>query len=136
MALQKIDLGLFPEEYLLEEDEMGESYAQHQLIKYLIDVLEWLFRLENWCIAGNLELYHQEIRNTQNKITPDISVFKGFEIPPQQRQKLTSWNIERNQAPPPVLFEISSSSTWRSDILAGDDHKPAIYGRIAAKEYF
>ncbi len=136
MALQKSDLEFFPEEYLLEEDEMGESNAQFQLIRYLVELLEWLFRLEKWHIAGKLELYHQKVRNTQNKITPDISVFKGIEISSQQRQKLTSWNIGRSKITPPVLFEISSNSTRRSDILAGDNYKPAIYGRMGVKEYF
>ena len=67
MALQKSDFALFPEEYLLEEDGMGESIAQHELISYLIAVLGWLFRSEAWYIAGNLDIYHQEIRNSQTE---------------------------------------------------------------------
>lgn len=136
MALRKTELGLFPEEYLLEEDEMGESNSQFQLIRYLVGVLEWLFRIEKWYIAGNLELYHPEIRNSQAKITPDISVFKGIEISAQERRSLTSWDISPGRATPPVVFEISSRSTWRSDIWAGTDRKPAIFGRMGIKEYF
>jgi Uma2 family endonuclease len=136
MALRKIDLDFFPEEYLLAEDEMGESNSQFQLIRYLVGVLEWLFRVEKWYIAGNLELYHPEIRNSQGKITPDISVFKDIEISAQERQSLTSWDISPGRAAPPVVFEISSRSTWHSDIWAGEQRKPAIFGRMGVKEYF
>jgi Uma2 family endonuclease len=135
MALQKTDLELFPEEYLLEEDEMGESNAQFQLIRYLVAVLEWLFHIENWYIAGNLELYHHTVKNSQNKITPDISVFKGIIISPEARRTMSSWTVGPAEIPP-VLFEISSASTWRSDIVGGEDNKPAIYGRLGVKEYF
>jgi hypothetical protein len=136
MALRKIDLDFFPEEYLLEEDDMGESNAQFQLIRYLVEVLEWLFRVEKWYIAGNLELYHPEVRNSQSKITPDVSVFKDIQISLQERQSLISWNIGPGQTTPPVVFEISSQSTWHSDIWAGEQRKPAIFGRMGVKEYF
>ena len=40
MALRREDLlERYPEEYLLEEDEMGESNSQYQLAIYLVDVL-------------------------------------------------------------------------------------------------
>lgn len=137
MALQKTDLELFPEEYLLEEDEMGESNAQFELIHYLVDVLKWLYHIEKWHIGGNLEFYHPAVKNSQNKITPDISVFKGILLSPQDKQGLSSWDIVPGQEEmPPVIFEISSRSTWRSDILSGENNKPAIYGRMGVKEYF
>lgn len=136
MALQKSDLSLFPEEYLLEEDEMGESEAQFQLIRYLVAVLEWLSLAKNWKISGNLELTHRGVRNSQHKITPDISVYKNFTMPAQEKWRLKSWNIERSQVAPAVVFEISSNSTWQSDIVPGEDNKPAIYGRLGIKEYF
>jgi hypothetical protein len=137
MAIHKTDLGLFPEEYLLEEDEMGESNAQFQLIRYLVSVLEWLFHIEKWQIAGNLEFYHPAVKNSQNKITPDICVFKGVFLSPYDKQTLSSWDIVPDQDEmPPVVFEISSRSTWRSDIQNGENNKPAIYGRMSFKEYF
>ena len=136
MALQKTDLGLFPEEYLLEEEELGRTVLQFQLIRYLVEVLEQLFRVEKWLTGGNLELHHPAVRNSLTRITPDISVFKGIKISPQEIQSLLYWDIRQKQVTPPVVFEISSHATWRSDIPAGDDCKPAIYGRIGIKEYF
>jgi Uma2 family endonuclease len=136
MALRDTQLAYFPEEYLLEEDEMGESNSQFQLIKYLVEVLEWYYRAEQWLIAGNFELYHPAIQNSQGKITPDISVFKDVQIPVQEREGLTSWDISPERPAPPVVIEISSRSTWRSDIWAGEQRKPAIYDRIGVKEYF
>ncbi len=135
MALQKTDLELFPEEYLLEEDEMGESGPQFDLIHYLVEVMRWLFHIENWYIAGNLELYHHTVKNSQNKITPDISVFKGIIISSEARRTMTSWTVGPGEIPP-VIFEISSQSTWRSDIMVGENNKPEIYGRLGVKEYF
>jgi len=136
MDLMETELELYPEEYLLEEDEMGESNAQFRLIKYLVEVLEWYYRLKDWLIAGNLELHHPAIQNTQAKITPDVIVFKGILITEEERQSLSSWDISSEALAPPVVFEISSRATWRNDIWAGSQRKPAIYGRIGVKEYF
>ncbi len=136
MALSKAELEFYPEEYLLEEDDMGESNPQFRLIKLLADILEWYYRTAGWLIAGNLELYHPAIRNSQSKVTPDIAVFKDIIVSEQERLSLTSWDIGPDRPTPPVVFEISSRSTWRSDIWSGELRKPAIYGRIGVREYF
>jgi hypothetical protein len=34
-------------EYLIEEDEMGDSAAQSQLLDYLVAVLRWLYHMGN-----------------------------------------------------------------------------------------
>lgn len=136
MALQKSDLELFPEEYLLEEDEMGESEAQSYIIDYLVAVLKWLFRFDACYIPDNLELYHRAVSNSQHKITPDISLFKNARMTPQEKHKLTSWNIDRRRVAPSVVFEVSSNSTWQSDVMPGENNKPVIYGRLGIKEYF
>ena len=135
MALTDTELAVYPQEYLIEEDEMSESAIQFYLIKYLAELLEWYYRFGNCYVTGNLELYHPAITNSQHKITPDVLVFIGVVISPEERRRLTSWNIP-NRGAPSVVFEISSRSTWEGDIQNGTDQKPAIYGRIGVREYW
>jgi len=81
MALRREDLlERYPEEYLLEEDEMGESNSQYQLAFYLVEVLKWYYQEQNWLVTGNLELHHPTIKNSQHKIIPDVVVFKDIEL--------------------------------------------------------
>ncbi len=135
MSKTKI-LEKFPEEYLVEEDEMSESSAQFQLVGYLVQVLLWYFRRENWFVIGNLLLNHPSIENSKQLITPDLSVFKDIAIDLETRKYLSSWKIGETQPAPPVVFEISSEETWKNDIGMGERQKPRIYGRIGVREYF
>src|SRR5438876_4294432 len=110
----------FVHEDLIEEDEMGDSAAQSHLLAYLAAVLERLFRPAGWYIARNLTFYHPAIRNSQQMISPDIAVFKGIPLTDDQRWELTSWDMRDGTRPcPPVMIEVSSTSTWRSDIRPG-----------------
>jgi len=113
-------------EYVIEEDEMGDSTAQSTLLDYLVGVLRWMYRAEGWFVARNLTLYHPAILNSQQMISPDIAVFTGIPLTPEQQVELTSWDMRppRGAGPlaavrpcPPVLFEVSSGSTWRTDII-------------------
>jgi uncharacterized protein RhaS with RHS repeats len=137
-------------EYLIEEDEMGDSTAQSRLMDYLTAVLRWLYREDGWFVARNLTVYHPAIRNSQRMISPDIAVFTGIALTPQEQETLTSWDMrparearsrrgdgEGTTRPcPPVLFEIGSSSTWQTDIAPGPAAKPHIYGTLGARAYF
>ena len=137
MALRREDLlERYPEEYLLEEDEMGESNSQYQLAIYLVDVLKWYYQEQNWLVTGNLELHHPAIQNSKHKIIPDVVVFKDIELTEEVQADLTSWKINQRHPAPPVIFEISSASTWGNDIEEGEKRKPEIYGRIGVQEYF
>ena len=135
MALSQTDLIIYPEEYLVEEDEMSESDPQFHLILYLAEVLKWYYRYLTWYVTGNLELRHPSIRNSQHKIVPDVLVFKEISLTDKERRKLTSWDVATRGAPT-VVFEISSRSTWAGDVQAGLSQKRAIYGRIGVKEYW
>jgi Uma2 family endonuclease len=133
-------------EYLIEEDEMGDSAAQTFLLQYLGAVLEWLYRAAGWYVARDLTFYHPAIRNSQQMISPDIAVFLGIPLSADERRRLTSWDMRpsrRRNGPagavkpcPPVLFEVSSGSTWSTDIGRGEKHKPLLYGAMGAREYF
>lgn len=128
----------YPEEYLVEQDEeVSAKHAHTQLIRYLVLLLEWLYHKENWFIASEIIHKHPAIRNSRNKIVPDIAVFKGIEVPVEERTDMGTWYIKPPLRPcPPLVFEVCSARTWPTDIGSDPRHKPAIYGRIGVKEYF
>ena len=126
---------VYPDEYLVEEDQMGNSAAQDLFIRYMVRVLEWLYRSEKWMIAAERNLYHPALNNSEKMIVPDIAVFKGINIPAVEQATLTSWDMRKgNKACPPLVIEASSGATYQNDIEA--DKKPRLYGLIGVKEYF
>ncbi len=125
----------YPDEYLVEEDEMGDSYPQGDLMFYLTQVLRWLYRYEGWVVATNLNHYHPAVENSQKLIVPDVVVFKGIPISSQELAKLTSWDMRRkDKLPPPVVIKVSSKQTYENDIEP--EGKPRVYGLIGVREYF
>ncbi len=135
MSKTKI-LEIYPEQYLVEEDEMSDNSAQFQLMVYLVQVLAYYYRLENWFVIGDMMLLHPSIRNSTRQITPDVLVFKGIEIGQEERKYMSSWSISDNRPAPPVVFEVSSEKTWKNDIRLGEWQKPRLYGQIGVSEYF
>ena len=132
-------------EYLLLEDEMGDSVAQTVLLTYLGAVLAHLYRETGWFVARNLSFYHAAVRNGQHLISPDIAVFVGLALPPAEQRRVTSWEMRPARArgqgqlarpAPTVVFEVSSGSTWKTDIAPGEASKPWLYGQMGAREYF
>jgi len=128
-------------EYLLLEDEMGDSVAQTVLLTYLGAVLAHLYRETGWFVARNLSFYHVAVRNSQNLISPDIAVFVGLALPPQEQRRVTSWEMrpthgQRMRPAPTVVFQVSSGSTWKTDIAVGKAYKPWLYGQMGPREYF
>jgi Uma2 family endonuclease len=135
----------FPHEYLIAEDEVGDSVAQTILLTYLGAVLAHLYRDAGWFVARNLTFFHPAIQNSQYLISPDIAVFVGLALTRQEQRRVTSWEMRPAQAhaqghpvrpSPTVIIEVSSGSTWKSDIGAGEKHKPWLYGQMGAREYF
>src|SRR5437764_1084745 len=121
MSLQDLNQAntkvLFSDEYLVEEDQMGDSGPQDWLVRYLVRVLEWLYHLEKWMITVNRNFYHEAINNSEKLIVPDIAVFKGINISPGEQPYITSWDMRQaGKACPPLVIEVSSASTYPSDI--------------------
>jgi len=126
---------LYRDQYIVEEDQMGNSTAQTLFIRYEISVLERLYQAEGWMIAGELNHYHNALDNSEKLIVPDIAVFKGIHIPQAEQAKIRSWNMRKgDKACPPLVIEASSESTYGGDI--DSDKKPRLYGLIGVKEYF
>ncbi len=116
-----------------KEDLMAESAAQFHLVIYLVGLLEWLYRYEQWYIGGNINIYPKSRRPKSYPIAPDVAVFKGVVLTREERRRLKSWKmILPNRPPPAVVFEISSDETWEKDI----NEKPVKYQQWGMKEYF
>ena len=127
-------------EYLLLEDEMGDSVAQTVLLTYLGAVLAHLYRETGWFVARNLSFYHAAVRNGQHLISPDIAVFVGLALPPAEQRRVTSWEMRPSKGQlarpaPTVVFEVSSGSTWKTDIVGGEASKPWLYDQMGVQEY-
>jgi len=125
----------YPDQYLVEEDQIGNSAAQELFLDYFKSVLRHLYRYEGWMVAGERNLYHQALNNSEKLIVPDIAVFKGINIPLTEQSSLTSWDMRKgDKACPPLVIEACSPSDYQSDIEA--DKKPRLYGLIGVQEYF
>lgn len=115
-----------------EEDLIGESAAQSQLISYLLHVLGWLYRAEGWFVISNLNIY-RERQEHEYPLAPDVAVFQGVVVPNPSNRTLRSWRLyEPGRPPPTVVFEIASDTTWKSDLYA----KPAAYAVMGVREYY
>jgi Uma2 family endonuclease len=111
------------------EDLMGESTFQADLIHYLVDILRWLYRAENWFIATNLNIY-QSHDYLEYPLAPDVALFKGIEKP---KNGLRSWKLLLPDRPAPnVVFEICSDGTITDDL----EEKPEKYRKLGVREYF
>jgi Uma2 family endonuclease len=127
MAVE-IDYDITDEEILAEE-EMPESTPQFELVDYLLDILKWLYRVEGWFISGNLAI----IYDRRKYLSPDLAVFKGVVLSPEERKRQKSYRVRfPRRPPPPVVFEISSKDIWPQDV--GD--KIGLYGQMGVHEYF
>lgn len=112
-----------------EEDWRPDNPAQFNLVRYLVDLLRWLYRNETCYIIGDLQIN----KGKNRAITPDISVFKGVSLTSKEERKMRSWRIRGVKRPAPtVVFEIMSHDTWQIDVY----DKPYNYQSLGAREYF
>jgi Uma2 family endonuclease len=109
-----------------EEDLMGETSFHADLVRYLMDVLTWLFQGRLYAIYENLNFY-QTANPNEYPMAPDIAIIKG--IP---RRSARSWRVGKSGPAPQVVFEIASEETWKKDLL----EKPGKYARMGVQEYF
>lgn len=119
----------------LFEENMPENSAHSTLIRYLANLLEWLYGDKNWYVVSNL-LVQKLIENEQHEteehyIAPDIALYKDIKLP--LPVTIESWKLsEPNRPVFSVVFEVASRATWADDL--GD--KITDYAFFGAKEYF
>ncbi|MGI8670838.1 MAG: Uma2 family endonuclease, partial [Aridibacter sp.] len=106
---------------------MAETDIHRELMNYLIEALKVYFQKdENVYVSGNILLYYVE-GNPKKCVAPDVMICFGVEKKKWRVYKL--WEEERV---PQVVFEISSTSTWRDDL----SKKYSLYEKLGVKEYY
>jgi Uma2 family endonuclease len=97
-----------------------------ELIRVLQIVQEAFAHREDVYVFGNMMFYYEE-GNPRAAISPDVCVVFGVpKLPLRRVFKL--WE----EAPPAAVFEITSRSTRREDLVK----KRALYARIGVGEYY
>ncbi|HLI05863.1 MAG TPA: Uma2 family endonuclease [Ktedonobacteraceae bacterium] len=109
-----------------EEDLMGETAWHSLLIRYLSEVLSWLFHDQICAIYENLNFY-QTLDAREYPVAPDLAIIKGVAM-----ERVRSWAPGRIGVPPQVVFEILSEETWKKDLR----EKPEKYASLGVQEYF
>jgi Uma2 family endonuclease len=109
-----------------EEDLMGETSFHADLVRYLVDVLTWLFQRQLCAIYDNLNFY-QTANPREYPLAPDVAVIKGVSHP-----SFRSWRVGKSGPAPHVVFEIASEETCKKDLT----EKPSKYARMGVQEYF
>ncbi|HEU0000402.1 MAG TPA: Uma2 family endonuclease [Ktedonobacteraceae bacterium] len=110
-----------------EEDLMGETAFHAALVRYLVEVLTWLFQGRLSAIYENLNIY-QTANYKEYPLAPDVAVIQGIAYQLTTR----SWRVGKSGPAPQVVFEIASEETWKKDLM----EKPAKYARMGVQEYF
>jgi Putative restriction endonuclease len=117
----------------IDEDDMAETFIQDELSNYLVDLLGWYLRFENYIVRGNINLYRKG--KYKERVAPDIMVIKDVKATPNQIRKLKSYAIDPPKFPAPaVAIEIVSDYTRATDIEVAK--KPTRYAELGVKEYF
>lgn len=106
---------------------MAETQLHFRTLTNLVQTLEQYFKNEEdvWT-AGNLLLYYEE-GNPKKCVAPDVMVCFGV-----KKKLLRIYQIWNEGRVPQVVFEISSTSTWKEDL----SKKYALYQRLGVKEYY
>ena len=106
---------------------MAETDVHRELLNYLIEALKIYFQADEDVYAtGNLLLYYEQ-GNPKKCVAPDVMVCFGVEK--KLRRVYQLWKEEKV---PQVIFEISSTSTWREDL----SKKYSLYQLLGVKEYY
>ena len=113
------------------EEEMGQNNFHFNTARYLVGLLEWLYRGQQVYVGGELNIYRTPDPR-EIPITPDVVVIKGITPSEEREQELSSYYIGVDGPPPSVVIEVSSPKTWRDDF----EKKFLIYQEMGIAEYF
>jgi Uma2 family endonuclease len=108
------------------EESMPENIVHTELVRYLVAVLQWLFRGYLCAICENFAFF-PPAEHPGPPVAPGIAIIKG--VP---RRPLNSWCVGKTGPAPHVVFEILSAETWKKDV----EEKPVVYARMGVQEYF
>ena len=132
-------------EYLIAEDEMGDSVAQTVLLAYLERGADPSLSGRGLVRGPQPDLLSS---GDPEQPEPDLPRYRGLcrsGAGCARNKRVTSWEMRPEQAraqghpvrpSPTVVLEVASKSTWETDIAEGEKNKPWLYGRMGAREYF
>lgn len=116
---------------LAGEEEVPTGFGQVILVGYLISVLRHYYRMQNWSIVYDIPLYE----NPKVYIAPDVLLFKRLKRTTDDLFETNSWPVYlEGYTPPNVVMEVSSDSTWSTDVTI--ENKPSRYAKLNIEEYF
>jgi len=81
-------------------------------------------------VGGN-QLMYWNPHNGREHVSPDVYMVLDY-TPPLPAK----WQTWIDGKFPEIVFEISSPSTWRTDVGEGWEDKPALYKRRGVREYY
>jgi Uma2 family endonuclease len=96
------------------------------LVDYLMQVLLWLYRVEQYGIYRELNFYQTD-NPLEKPLYPDLALLKS-----QKRQKLLSYKLGGDNPAPELIIEIISTKTRQADLTL----KPKRYQKWGTLEYF
>src|SRR5690242_11258178 len=103
-----------------EEEEMPESIAHAQLVRYLVALLAWIL-VDALCPICEHFAVLSPLEHSDAQVAPDIAVSTGVSVRP-----LSSWRIGMTGPAPAVVFEILSKETGKKDLA----EKPTLYAHV------
>ena len=123
--------------YATFPEDDGEPMAETQVNSIQMIDLQWalleLARRQGRApvaVGGN-QLMYWNPRNGREHVSPDV--YMVLDYAPPLPAKWQTW-IEGKF--PEIVFEISSPSTWRTDVGGRWEDKPALYKRRGVREYY
>jgi len=123
--------------YATFPEDDGEPMAETQVNSIQMIDLQWalleLARRQGRApvaVGGN-QLMYWNPHNGREHVSPDVYMVLDYK--PPLPAKWQTW-IEGKF--PEIVFEISSPSTWRTDVGEGWEDKPALYKRRGVREYY
>ncbi len=123
--------------YATFPEDDGEPMAETQVTGIQMIDLQWALLelarrqgLAPVAVGGN-QLMYWNPHNGREHVSP--VVYMVLDYKPPLPAKWQTW-IEGKF--PEIVFEISSPSTWRTDVGEGWEDKPALYKRRGVREYY
>jgi len=111
----------YPEQ---REDDTGETSINISLIADFLKILKLFFKnRKDVFLSGNMNLYYEE-KNPNKWYAPDLLI--AFGVPNHER---ASYQVWKEKVFPQVIIEVSSNSTWKTDI----GEKLEIYSELGAE---
>ncbi len=123
--------------YATFPEDDGEPMAETQVNSIQMIDLQWALLelarrqgLAPVAVGGN-QLMYWNPHNGREHVSPDVYMVLDYK--PPLPAKWQTW-IEGKF--PEIVFEISSPSTWRTDVGGRWEDKPALYKRRGVREYY